>query len=117
MSCLKLDADGDVIAMETQGRITNEQFVMSLRDAWSSDYRQSAFLRDIPRLIKRTQIQTSNYEIKGPFTEDDKVEAILKTLEIICEDTNFDQHRLEIIRGELSKLTNSLILLLLSLNS
>jgi hypothetical protein len=103
MNCLKLDAAGDVIALETHERITNEQFVASLREAWSSDYRESAFLRDIPRLIKRTQIQTSDHEIKGPFGEDDKVEAILKTLEIISVDTNFDQNCLNAIREELSK--------------
>jgi hypothetical protein len=104
MSCLKLSQDGDVvIAMNSIGRITNEQFVLSLRETWCSDYRQTAFLKDIPRLIKRLQIQVKNCEIYGPYLDDNKVDAILKSLEIICQDIQMDSTQIQTIREELSK--------------
>ena len=102
MSCLKLDGENQVIS-STSERITNEQFVTSLRETWKTDYRQSAFLRDIPRLIKRTQIQTSNYEIQGPFLEETKVNSILKTLEVIAIDRNNEIDTLNEIKQELNK--------------
>jgi D-alanine-D-alanine ligase-like ATP-grasp enzyme len=103
MSCLKLNQDGDIVINNSIGRITNEQFVLSLRETWCSDYRETAFLKDIPRLIKRLQIQVKNCEIHGPYIDDHKVDAILKSLEIICQDLQMDSTQIQAIREELSK--------------
>ena len=118
MSCLKLGQDGDVIMTSNSiDRITNEQFVLSLRETWCSDYRETAFLKDIPRLIKRLQIQVKSCELYGPFLEENKVDAILKSLEIISQDIQMDSTQILMIREELSRYVSFNHHLILSLSS
>jgi hypothetical protein len=93
MSCLKIEEDTPHVV-----RTSNDQLVSSLKDMWEADFRESAFLRDIPRLIKRTQIQTSDFEIHGPYVEDSKVWSIMKCLETISNDMCCDQDHIATLK-------------------
>jgi hypothetical protein len=82
----------------------NTEFLRGMRNMWHKDYSDTAFLRDIPRLIKRTQVQTSNFEYHGPFAEEEsKVGAIFSVLEVIAQDTNFDADKMSMLRNSISR--------------
>lgn len=61
MNCLKAN---EVVEMQP-----DVPFVDHMRELWNEDFRQSAFLKDIPRLAKRIQIMTSRQIIHESNTD------------------------------------------------
>mmetsp|Transcript_2097 Transcript_2097/g.3266 ORF Transcript_2097/g.3266 Transcript_2097/m.3266 type:complete len:201 (+) Transcript_2097:46-648(+) len=104
MNCLK-NSKEDFVA---QRLFDNQRFLNGLRASWAADYRDSAFLKDIPRLIKRVYVQTTDFRTHTPPLEDSKVEAILSVLDVISSDTGFDLDKMTMIRNSISneKLTD-----------
>lgn len=83
MSCINKNTDEPPLVVAT----SNAEFLKSLRQSWDRPYTESAFLKDIPRLVKRVQVQTRDGALHGPAAEDtSKVEAIVALVELISRE-------------------------------
>ena len=83
--------------------IMHTEFLVGMRDMWAKSYRETAFLRDIPRLIKRTQVQTSDFAFHGPFADETTVDAIYAVLSLVSTDMDFDREQVESIRKSMPR--------------
>lgn len=82
MSCLNNKVD------EPPARgTTNAEFLSTLRDSWEAPYDHTSFLKDIPRLVTRMQIQTRDGVMYTPASsvdgESGKVRAVAELVELV----------------------------------
>ena len=99
MSCINQNSD-EPLALAT----SNAEFLNNLRQSWDRPYAESAFLKDIPRLVKRVQVQTRDGVLHGPAAEDSsKVEAIVTLVELISRELCTDEAAVRDIRRSLDR--------------
>lgn len=100
MSCINQKEDNDQAVHAT----TNSEFLTSLRRSWDEQYQKSAFLRDIPRLVRRVHVQTRDGVLHPPSADDEsKVEAIVRLLELISAGLGVEQEAVQSIRCRLER--------------
>ena len=83
--------------------IVNTEFLEGMRDMWAKNYQDTAFLRDIPRLIKRTQVQTSDFMFHGPFVEESTVDVIFTILTLVSADIGVNVDTIHEIKNTIGR--------------
>lgn len=99
MSCINKDEDEPLVQATS-----NKEFLESLQKTWQRSYLESAFLKDIPRLVKRVRVQTKDGVLHGPAAEEtSKVEAIVSLVELISRELGLveDEQAIAGIRNSL----------------
>lgn len=102
MSCINKDEDEPLVQATS-----NKEFLESLQKTWQRSYLESAFLKDIPRLVKRVRVQTKDGVLHGPAAEEtSKVEAIVSLVELISRELGLveDEQAIAGIRNSLDRL-------------
>ena len=83
---------------------SNEEFLRSIRGSWERHYSESAFLKDVPRLVKRIQVHTRSGACHGPVAEDaPKIEAIVQLLELISKELSSEEEVVRELRQKLER--------------
>lgn len=100
MSCINQKSDEPVFQATS-----NAEFLANLRNSWSEPYQHSAFLKDIPRLVRRVRVQTVDGVLHGPCANEvPKAEAIVALLELISTELGVEQNSVRNIRSNLNSL-------------
>jgi len=98
MSCINQKTDEPAFQATS-----NAEFLSSLRSSWSQPYQESAFLKDIPRLVRRLRVQTADGVLHGPCADDlSKPEAIVALLEQVSTELAVEQETVSNIRSYLN---------------
>jgi hypothetical protein len=101
MSCINYKTDEPLVQTAAT---SNEEFLKSLRESWASPYEDSAFLKDIPRLVRRVQVQTRDGVLHGPAAEESsKVEALVWLVELLSRELGAEEEAVRAIRGMLDR--------------
>lgn len=99
MSCLNQKVEEPLLKATT-----NEEFLSDLRESWECPYDRSSFLKDIPRLVKRVQVQTSDGVIHVPASEEsDTVGAVVALVELVAADLGVESEAVSEIKKSLER--------------
>lgn len=88
------------------GNTTNEDFLQSLRRSWEEPLSPSSiFLKDIPRLVRRVQVQSKTDPSVwfGPFMEGTKIEAIVALVATVSRELDAEKEAVELITNRLER--------------
>ena len=87
-----------------QKSTSNEEFLRSIRGSWERHYSESAFLKDVPRLVKRIRVHTRSGACHGPMAEDaPKIEAIVQLLELLSKELSSEEEVVRELRQKLER--------------
>ena len=99
MSCINQKTEDPLVRATS-----NAEFLKNLRESWARPYEESAFLRDIPRLVKRVQVQTRDGVLHGPQAEDtSQVEALVALVELVSRELGEEEAAVRAIRCSLDR--------------
>jgi hypothetical protein len=100
MSCINQNVGDPVLYQAT----SNEQFLKQLRESWERPYEESAFLKDIPRLVRRVHVQSKTGAMHAPPGEEvSKVEAIVMLVELVSGELDVEHEAAREIRKEFDR--------------
>lgn len=94
MSCIKQKIEEPFAPLTT-----NQDFLLNLRETWQRPYTDSAFLKDIPRLVRRIKVQTSDGTIHCLASQgSSKLDAIVALLDILANDMGREIETVQTLR-------------------
>ena len=91
---------------------SNAMLLADLRRGWARPYTHSAFLKDLPRLVRRVRVETCDGVTHGPCGESEgegggggggKAEAVLRLLEVVSAQLRVEETAVRALRLRLDR--------------